>query len=240
MPIAIPSWLFSVPPTAENLAMCRVPGLIQDAVKTYPNATAYWQATNFGPLPPRNGPPKYWADPSGNLANGYACLDGTVHAASKMSLFENSLYSQNVRNFYAERPSLLVPTLIAVQNVSVSEWLRLSFEDAGIEDPAEFPLALIYDFNPQAMRHTFPTDMVLWHDADAHKPMAAKLDEAKKLFPLMPQMPIGPGAGTSFTAAQVVAFAKRMNSGSVVRKAAQDIYTGTATEAEMAGKLVAL
>lgn len=245
MPIQIPSWAFGVLPTSQNLSDCRTPGLIQDAVKCYPDAKAYWSGVNFGPLPPVVGSPKYWSDSSVNTATGYARLNGETHAANAMSLFENSLYSQNARNFYAERPNLLVPQLVAETRISHEEWGRLSFADAGIEDPAEFPLALIYEFDylslPNgiyAKRHTFPSDVVLF--LLNGQPCAAKLDEAKTLFPVAPQMPVGPGAAFSASADQVIALATKMNSGTSVRVAAKAILDSAENAEAKAGKLVKL
>lgn len=233
--IEIPSWLFGVPPTSENLAACRTPGLIQAAVTTYPNPGAYQQQTGYTV---QEGPPKWWSNPSSNPGIGYAQLTGTTHTAGNMSTFENSMYSQNVRNFYAERPTLLVPTIAYSGDVSVYEWRRLSFAE-GVDDPAEFPLGIIWDMNPQRPVHAFPTDIVLFMLGG--KPCAAKLGEALVLFPMKPQMPVGPGAATGgYSAAEVVKLAIRMNSGAAARMAAKAITDGPGDDTAKAERLVRL
>jgi hypothetical protein len=191
--IQIPSWVFGVPPTSKNLAGCRTPGLIQPSVSTYPDGDAFSSQTGYTKV---EGPPKYWADPNANVALGYAKFDGSIHGPNHLSGFEKQMYDQNAGNWYTEHDAdsrVVVPTMVYSGPISKAEWARLSFPnpDKTYEDPAEFPLALIWDDNPQHMTHTFPAGMVLFMYYGL--PCGAKIDKANELFPMTPRMPVPTG-----------------------------------------------
>ncbi len=184
----IPSFVFGVQPTSKDLADNRVAGVIQPAVSTYTGWNDFYAQSNFGPLPPAVGSPKYWSDPNSNNAIGGMFLTGVVKKASQRTLEENHMYSQAAQNFFNEFPNTLIPE-VKFKALDKAEWQRLSFpSDLSLYDAsdfAEYPLALVWAYGTttdgnSSMNHTFPGDRILAMLDE--KPVNMKIEEALKVF----------------------------------------------------------
>lgn len=205
----IPSFVFGNMPTNAALDACRNAGLIQASVTTYAGPQDYLDKQSSNPLPTSDGAAKWWSDPN-TPAVGYFAFTGRVKKASERTTIENMAYSQWAQAFYTERPNLIIPEFEAVLGVAPSEWRRLSFADS-IGDPPEYPLGLIWKWDPYGPSHAFPGNVILYmnNDVPAFEMISTALTMDR--FKLQPQMPTGPGAGNTggYTAAQYVAGVKK-------------------------------
>lgn len=220
--IVVPCFANGTAPDAATLGALQTLGLIPPGVSVYAGADDYSSRSANLPGPPKNDDedPQYFCDMNRVVPIGTGKFSGRIKPAKERSLFENRMYSSEARAFLDERPNWPLPEMVE----QTPNWQNLNFVESGIGDPVEYPLGAHWGPESGMPEYQFP-NVVLGVDPQGRF-VVYTVDEAKRKFPLTPQMPTGPGADVKFSAEQYIALAKAMNKSTAVRSQAKDIYSG--------------
>lgn len=244
----IPSFLFQSQPAPDQINSAHLSGLISPAVQAFASAQQFRQTPGYvgSDLGYLNGRCKLWLNPypSATLPKGACFLTGEVLSSGNLTLTMNQQFSQSVRNFYAERPSMQVPAF-AVHLISPDEWQRFSLDDS-IDDPMEYPLG---EFYPDRLNETtgsytqiLPGSLVLGMYRGL--PWYERLGDASSIWPSEARVVIGNATtatssqSPTYPAENMVKLASFALSGSAARQQIQQVLqSATTTVAQKAQAL---